>query len=65
LLGIVPLNLVCVTPKASPGFHEAYIDKRWTFGIRVASSNGSADLLSYYPQSTKDWIRRRGGLTPG
>jgi hypothetical protein len=63
-LGIVPLNRVCVTPKASLGFHEAYIDKRWTLGVRVASSDGTADLLSYYPQSVKDWIRRRGGLTP-
>ncbi len=63
LLGIVPLNRICVTPKASLGFHEAYIDKRWTFGVRVASSDGTADLLSYYPRPVKDWIRRQGGLT--
>src|SRR5262245_31396593 len=64
LLGIVPLNRVCVTPKANLGFHEAYIDKRWTLGIRVASSDGTADLLSYYPQSVKDWIKQRGGQRP-
>ena len=28
VLGIVPLNRICVTPKASLGFHQAYYDKR-------------------------------------
>src|SRR5258705_1867036 len=28
VLGIVPLNLGCVTPRASLRFHQAYYDKR-------------------------------------
>jgi len=64
VLGIVPLNRICVTPRASLGFHEAYIDKRWTSGIRVASASGTADLLSYYPRPLRQWIDRQGGLTP-
>ncbi len=64
VFGIVPLNKICVTPRASIGVHEAYIDKRWTAGIRVASSAGTADLMSYYPQPLKRWIARQGGLTP-
>jgi hypothetical protein len=64
LLGIVPLNRICATPRASLGVHEAYIDKRWTAGVRVASSSGTADLMSYYPPPLKDWIKRRGGLKP-
>lgn len=64
VLGIVPLNRICVTPRASLGFHEAYLDKSWTMGVRVASASGTADLMSYYPQSVKDWIARQGGLTP-
>jgi hypothetical protein len=64
VLGIVPLNRICVTPRASIGVHEAYIDKRWTAGIRVASSSGTSDLMSYYPPPLKDWIKRRGGLKP-
>lgn len=64
VLGIVPLNRVCVTPRASLGFHEAYLDKRWTMGLRVASASGTRDLLSYYPQSVREWIARKGGLTP-
>ena len=62
--GIIPLSRVCVTPRASIGFHEAYIDKSWTFGVRVASAAGTADLLTYYPPPVKDWIRKKGGLTP-
>lgn len=64
VLGIVPRNRICVTPRASLGFHEAYYDKRWTAGIRVASAVGTAELMSYYPQPLKAWIARQGGLTP-
>jgi hypothetical protein len=63
VFGIVPMNKVCVTPKASLGFHQAYYDKAFTFGIKVTSSEGTSDLMSYYPPSVKDWIRRNGGLT--
>ena len=62
VLGIVPLNRICVTPKASLGFHEAYFDKSWTFGVRVTSYAGTNDLMSYYPQPVRDWIARHGGL---
>jgi len=64
VLGIVPLNRICVTPRASLGVHEAYIDKRWTAGFRVASTSGTQDLLNHYPPALKAWIRRRGGLKP-
>jgi hypothetical protein len=64
VLGIVPLHRICVTPRASLGFHEAYLDKRWTAGVRVASAPGTAELLSYYPKSLRRWIDRNGGLTP-
>src|SRR6516164_6980789 len=33
VLGIVPLSRVCVTPRASLGFHMAYYDKATTFGV--------------------------------
>jgi hypothetical protein len=64
VFGIVPLNKICVTHRASIGVHEAYIDKRWTAGIRIASSSGTADLMTYYPQPLKAWIAKQGGLTP-
>ena len=64
VLGIVPLNRICVTPKASLGFHQAYYDKAWTFGFKINSDSGTADLMSYYPKPVKEWISRNGGLTP-
>jgi hypothetical protein len=63
VFGIVPLSRVCATPRASLGFHEAYYDKAFTFGIKITSAEGTSDLMSYYPQPLKDWIRRNGGLT--
>jgi len=64
VFGIVPMNRICVTPRASLGFHEAYYDKTFTFGIKVTSAEGTSELMSYYPNTVKDWIRRNGGLTP-
>ena len=64
VFGIVPLNRVCVTPRASLGFHAAYYDQATTFGVKVTSYSGTADLMSYYPETVKDWIARNGGLTP-
>ncbi|HWW78073.1 MAG TPA: hypothetical protein VNY82_00660 [Steroidobacteraceae bacterium] len=64
VLGIVPLNRVCVTPRASLGFHTAYFDKTYTAGIKVTSYWDTADMLAYYPETVKEWIDRHGGLTP-
>ena len=63
VFGIVPINKICVTPRASLGFHQAYYDKAFTFGIKVTSIEGTTELMSYYPSTVKDWIRRNGGLT--
>ncbi|MES2752192.1 MAG: hypothetical protein V4661_12555 [Pseudomonadota bacterium] len=63
VFGIVPMNKICVTPRASLGFHQAYYDKAFTFGLKVNSNEGTADLMSYYPQPVKAWISRNGGLT--
>src|SRR5665647_748088 len=63
VFGLVPMNKICVTPRASLGFHQAYYDKAFTFGIKVTSAEGTSDLMSYYPVTVKDWIRRNGGLT--
>lgn len=62
VLGIVPLNKICVTPRAALGFHQAYYDKRYTAGLYVASYAGTDELLSYYPETLKDWIDQQGGL---
>jgi hypothetical protein len=64
VFGIVPMNKICVTPRASLGFHQAYYDKAFTFGMKVISYEGTSDLMSYYPQPVREWIARNGGLTP-
>ena len=56
VLGIVPLNRVCVTPRASLGFHMAYFDKAATGGVKVMSYAGTEELMSYYPEAVKDWL---------
>jgi hypothetical protein len=63
VLGIVPRERICVTPRASLGFHQAYYDTNHTFGIKVASGEGTSELMSSYPPEVKAWIRRNGGLT--
>jgi hypothetical protein len=63
VFGIVPMSKICVTPRAGVGFHQAYYDKAFTFGIKVTSAEGASDLVSYYPKPVKDWIRRNGGVT--
>jgi hypothetical protein len=62
VLGIVPLNKICVTPRASMGFHQAYYDRRYTAGMYVQSYAGTDELLSYYPETLKEWIAEKGGL---
>ena len=63
VLGIVPRNRVCVTPRASLGFHMPYYDMAATDGVKIVSYVGTADFMSYYPEDLKDWLRRHGGLT--
>lgn len=62
VLGIVPLNKICVTPRASMGFHQAYYDRRYTAGLYVQSYAGTDELMSYYPETLKEWIAEKGGL---
>lgn len=65
VLGIVPKNRICVTPRASLGFHEAYTQANWPFGgAKIANAAGTRDLMSYYPDPVQEWIARNGGLTP-
>jgi hypothetical protein len=65
VLGIVPLNRICATPRASLGFHTAHFDTAYTFGIKVTNYWATADMLAYYPETVKNWIDRHGGLTAG
>ena len=54
VFGIVPMNKICVTPRASVGFHQVYYDKAFTLGIKINSDAGTSDLMWYYPQPVQN-----------
>src|SRR5258708_13062582 len=56
VLGIVPMNKICVTPRASLGFHQAYYHTAFTFGIKVPTPAEPSNLTSYYPDPVKNSI---------
>lgn len=61
LLGTVPKDHICVTPRASFGFHAAWIPA--PRGARASSALGDRMLWANYPPPVRAWINRHGGLT--
>jgi hypothetical protein len=62
VLGAIPYNKICVTPKANLAFHAA-----WDFGARgraIPNPWATKDLFSMYPTQVRRWITNRGGLSP-
>jgi hypothetical protein len=59
VLGIVPQDKICVTSRASLGFHNAYNLKA---GARVANAEATELLYSNYSKPVKTWITAHGGL---
>ena len=60
VLGIVPRDRICVTRKATLGFHAAWMPG--PEGKPVHSAVGTQALWEVYPQHLKRWINARGGL---
>ena len=61
LLGYVPKDRICVTPKARFGFHSAW--KPGFLGIHTFNAAGTAILYSRYPADIKNWLAQSGGLS--
>jgi hypothetical protein len=59
LLGVIPHNRICVTPRAVLAFHAA-----WDPSLTGAQTNksGTKYLWSRYPADVRRWIARHGGL---
>lgn len=60
VLGAIAHDRICVTPRASLGFHAAY-----DFGANgraVTNSAATRMLYSNYPSAVRHWIAARGGL---
>jgi hypothetical protein len=62
VLGIVPRDRICVTRRATLGFHAAWMPG--PHGRRVTSAVGTQALWDIYPQHVRRWIKARGGLSP-
>jgi hypothetical protein len=62
VVGMLPRDKVCATPKAVLGFHSAW--RPTGNGGRVSSLAASQAMMDVYPADLRKWIARRGGLTP-
>src|SRR5262245_56422098 len=61
-LGAVSHDKLCVTSRATLGFHAA-----WYFGANgrtFTDRQATMTLYSMYPMRVRRWIAARGGLTP-
>jgi hypothetical protein len=61
VLGIVPRDRICVTRRATLGFHAAWMPG--PEGRPVPSAIGTQALWEIYPNNVRRWIRARGGLS--
>ena len=62
LLGVIPRERICVTPRARLGFHAAW--HPGGNGQAVTSREATRLLMDIYPEQVRGWIARRGGLSP-
>jgi hypothetical protein len=60
VLGMVPRNKICVTTRASLGFHAAW--DPGANGHEVINRGATRMLYSMYPSSVRRWITAQGGL---
>jgi hypothetical protein len=62
VLGTVPHDKICVTPRAKLGFHAAW--DPGSNGRKITNPEATQTLYSMYPFEVRRWIDQRGGLTP-
>jgi hypothetical protein len=62
VLGVIPHERICVTPRARLGFHAAWHPAE--DGHPIPSREATALLMSIYPEHVRSWTSRHGGLSP-
>jgi hypothetical protein len=62
VLGVIPHERICVTPRAKLGFHAAW--NPGEHGRPILSRAATQLLMDIYPERVRSWIKERGGLTP-
>ncbi|HZL38697.1 MAG TPA: hypothetical protein VFC45_00245 [Pseudolabrys sp.] len=61
VLGLIPQDRICATPRARFGFHAAWMPD--VDGRPVTSPMGTQALWTIYPGNVRSWINRHGGLS--
>ena len=61
VLGLIPRENICATPRARFGFHAAWMPD--ADGRPVTSPAGTQALWNIYPVSVRHWISGHGGLS--
>jgi hypothetical protein len=61
MLGLVPSNQICATPRARFGFHAASMPNN--DGRVAASALATQVLWAVSPASVRNWITQHGGST--
>jgi hypothetical protein len=62
VLGVIPHERICVTPRAKLGFHAAW--NPGNNGRPVPSKAATQLLMDIYPERVRSWIKEHGGLSP-
>jgi hypothetical protein len=60
VLGVLPKEKICVTPRARLGFHAAW--ERDRQGRKKISKAGTEVVMKIYPPEIRSWIQKNGGL---
>jgi len=61
VLGTIPRNRICVTQRATLGFHAPLmVDGK--SGRSVRSRDATRAVTAFYPARVQAWIKRKGGL---
>jgi hypothetical protein len=62
IVGVIPPERLCATPRARLGFHAAWHPGE--NGRQVTSKAATKLLMDIYPERLRHWIKERGGLSP-
>jgi hypothetical protein len=62
VVGMIPPERLCATRKAVLGFHAAWFPDG--DGGMIPSREATQVLMKFYPPNLRQWIARRGGLSP-
>jgi hypothetical protein len=62
VLGVIPRERICVTPRARLGFHSAWQPSG--SGQAVMNPAATRLLMELYPADVRAWLAKQGGLTP-